>query len=205
MAEENVDVGEGGEVQGCEVEAWLGCWGRGLVVEVGQLVEEEAEVAFLLGEESVETVCVVLDCVVGGCDAVVECDHGAAVAGGVGDGQLHCLVQVQGAIGGDGGGGTHSTNDNDGLGRGDCEVEEEGGFLEGISTVCDNSTIGGVLGQIRGDSPVELEEDGAVDVARVNVGDLVTKHVGDVEKLWNCINQSGDCNSSCGVSRCLGS
>ena len=201
VTKEDIDVRKRGQVQAREIESGLGSGHSSAVVEVRQLVEEEAEVALLFSAEGVESIGVVLDNVKGRGDAVVKGDHGATVLGKRRDSQCHGLVEVQRTVGGNGSRGPHGTYYNNGLGGGDGQVEEESSLLECVSSVSYDNTLGSVLGQILGDAAVELEEDGCIDVATVNVGDLVTEDIGDACEQRDSINQSldGDC------SRCVAS
>lgn len=160
----------------------------GVEEEIGHLVDEDAELACFGRVKGVEGVCVHFGGVEGGPDAVIEHNHGAAVASGGRAGELDSLIEVQWAVGAEGCGGSHGADDDDGLGGVDGAFKEEGGFLEGVGAVGDNDARNVVFCELLIDHVREVQADCFVDVSRSYVGGLVSGNVGDVEQFRHRID-----------------
>lgn len=201
------DGGEGGGVGGGREEGLVGDGAAG-VEEVRDLVDEEAELPLLGGEEGVEAVGVVLGGVEGVADAavwfcqflwrmegergrklLVQRDHDAAAARLLAGGQADGLVQVERAVGAEGGGGAHGADDDDGLGRVEDEVEVEGRLLERVGAVRHDDAGHVVLLELLGDVARQRQQDRRVDVLAADVGDLLAVDVRDVEDLRNRVDE----------------
>lgn len=108
-------------------------------------------------------------------------------------GHSHGLQEVHGSVGGEGGGGPHGADEDDGLVAVDCCIEEEGGFLEGVGAVgYDGAGHGGVGADEVVDGVGGVEEEGGGDVAAADVGGLHGGDVGLGEDLGCCAEELRD-------------
>lgn len=201
MRVEDVDFREGGKVADIEVRLTNGFGGG--VVEVGDLVDEEAELAGFGAVESVEGVGVVLGGVESAADAVGQGDHGAAVTGVGGSGEGDGLVEVERTVGAEGGGGAHGSDYDDGFGGVDDHVEEEGGFFQGVGSVCDYDSGDFWFGEFGVDCGADVEQDGAVDIFAGDVGDLNAIDIRHIQDFWDSIDELLDTEPD-RIANCLG-
>ncbi len=81
-------------------------------------------------------------------------------------------AEVGGAVEGEIGGGAHGAGDDDGLGGVVAEIEEEGGFLKGVSAVRDNHTGDFVAGEGGGDLFGETPHEFRRDVGAGELGEV---------------------------------
>lgn len=177
---------------------------RRWVEEIRLVRDYHAQVAHLHGLEGVDSVCLGLGDEESGGDAVVEHDHCAAVLGvlvcGDGDG----LQEVHGAVCGEGCGGTHGADEDNGFSAVNRGVDEEGGFLEGVCAVREHCAGHvGVIADRRLQGVCEVEEEGGGDIAAADVGGLHGGDVGDVEGLGDGVEEPVDAQGA-GLVACCG-
>lgn len=125
------------------------------------------------GLESIHGIGIGLGNIVRRHDAIIEDNESPSIAGlGIGS-NSHGLEEIIGPVGRDGGGRSHGTDNNNGLGAVDSGIHEEGGFLHRIGAMCDDSTSHGrIIADDLVDEFRELQVDGRGHVLAIEVCDL---------------------------------
>lgn len=180
------DVDTGNSVEVSCVHGVLGISLNGRVVEVRLVGDNEAQASLLISLEGIHGVGVGLGSPEGRHDTVVQHDQGTTVLGVFVRGNSHTLQKVHGTIGGDGGGGTHGSNEDNGLSAVDGSVDEECRFFEGVGAVGDHGAgHRRVVTDLGLQGVGEVQQQGGGNISAVDVSFLHGGNVGDVENVGN--------------------
>lgn len=183
----------------------LGIGLHGRVVEVRLVGDNEAKTSLLVGLEGIHGVGVGLGSPESRDDAVVEHDQRTTVLGVFIGGNGHTLQEVHGAVGGDGGGRTHGSNEHDGLAAIHGCVEEERGFFKGVGAVGDHGAgHGWVVADLGLKGVGEVQQQGGGNVSAVDIAFLHGGNVGNVEDIGNAGEELVDSQCAGLVACCCG-
>ena len=122
-------------------------------------------------------------------DFVVEHDERAEAAGFGICGQRHGIVEVRGAVGAGGRGGTHGTDQHHRLVAMNDEAEEVGGLFHRVGAVGDDDAVHILVREDCVDAGGQLEPHLVVHRLAADVGHLLAAQVGQITQVRDGLDE----------------